>query len=141
MSLSESEILKLIEKAEKARAVSFSPYSHFSVGAAILCRSGEIFTGCNIESEVFSPSICAERTALFKALSEGEKEFLAIAVVGGKSDGGKIQEFCPPCGVCRQILSEFCNEESFTVILYNGKNYRLFKLSDLLPEGFKVRKE
>lgn len=138
MSLSENEILNLIKKAEKARLFSFSPYSNFSVGTAILCKNGEIFTGCNIESEVFAPSICAERVALFKALSEGEKEFLAIAVVGGKSDESKIQKFCPPCGVCRQILYEFCNEESFEVILYDGKNYRLFKLKDLLPERFKV---
>ena len=140
MSLSENVILKLIEKAEKAREFTFSPYSNFSVGATILCKSGEIFTGCNIESEVFAPSICAERVALFKALSEGEKEFLAIAIVGGKSDESKIQKFCPPCGVCRQVLSEFCNEESFEVILYDGENYRSFKLKDLLPEKFKANK-
>lgn len=140
MSLSESKIFELIERAKKARMFSFSPYSSFSVGAALLCKDGGIFTGCNIESEVFSPSICAERTALFKAISEGQKEFLAIAVVGGKSDENKVQKFCPPCGVCRQILSEFCNEESFEVILYDGKNYRLFKLSDLLPERFKINK-
>ena len=138
MSLSESVILKLIDKAEKARTFSFSPYSNFSVGAAILCKNGEFFTGCNIESEVFAPSICAERVALFKTLSDGQKEFLAIAIVGGKSDESKIQKFCPPCGVCRQILTEFCNEENFEVILYDGKNYRLFKLRDLLPERFKV---
>ena len=140
MSLDEIKIFELIDKAEKARGFSFSPYSNFSVGATILCKSGEIFTGCNIESEVFAPSICAERVALFKALSEGEKEFLAIAVVGGKSDESKIQKFCPPCGVCRQILSECCNEESFEVILCDGQNYRLFKLKDLLPERFKVNK-
>lgn len=140
MSLNESKIFELIEKAIKARKFSFSPYSNFSVGAALLCKDGEIFTGCNVESEVFSPSICAERTALFKALSEGKKEFVAIAIVGGKRDENKIQKFCPPCGVCRQIFSEFCNEESFTVILYDGKNYRSFKLKDLLPEKFKANK-
>ena len=140
MSLDESKIFELIEKAIKARKFSFSPYSNFSVGAALLCKNGEIFTGSNIESEVFTPSICAERTALFKAISEGEKDFVAIAIVGGKSDENKIQKFCPPCGVCRQIFSEFCKEESFTVILYDGENYRLFKLKDLLPEKFKANK-
>ena len=106
---------KLMRTAIEYRKRSYSPYSGFQVGAALLSADGEIFGGCNIESASFSPTNCAERTALFKAVSEGVKEFTAIAVVGGKAEGEL--EFCSPCGVCRQALVEFCNPKSFVVYL------------------------
>ena len=136
MNLDEKTIFELIDKANKARECAFSPYSHFSVGAALLCKSGKIYTGCNIESEVFTPTICAERTAIFKAMSEGERDFVAIAILGGSSALSKVDEYCPPCGVCRQVLAEFCKADNFDVILYNGTEYKIFKLKDLLPERF-----
>lgn len=114
---------------------SYSPYSGFRVGAALLTKSGKIYTGCNIENSAFSPTCCAERTAFFKAVSEGEKDFSAMAIVGGKS--GETSEFCYPCGVCRQVMAEFCNAD-FEIILTNGKDIKAKKLSELLPESFKL---
>ena len=126
----------LIQTAVKMLDFSYVPYSHFHVGAALLTKSGKIYTGCNIESAAYGPSNCAERTAIFKAVSEGEKEFEAIAVVGGSE--GKIEDFCPPCGVCRQVMAEFCDKD-FKIILSNGKKeVKTFTLSDLLPESFSL---
>lgn len=126
----------LIQTATKMLDFSYVPYSHFHVGAALLTKSGKIYTGCNIENAAYGPSNCAERTAIFKAVSEGEKEFEAIAVVGGPE--GKIEDFCPPCGVCRQVMAEFCDKD-FKIILYNGKNeVKTFTLSQLLPESFSL---
>ena len=107
---------KLMEAALAARQHSYSPYSGFAVGAALLCRDGAVYTGCNIENAAFSPTNCAERTAFFKAVSEGEREFLAIAIVGGPS-GREPEELCPPCGVCRQVMMEFCDPEEFLIVL------------------------
>lgn len=124
---------ELINKAVSALEYSYSPYSGFRVGAALLTKSGKIFTGTNIESSAFSATTCAERTAFVKAVSEGEKEFCAIAVAGGKN--GEIADFCPPCGVCRQIMAEFCQKD-FKVILFNGKKIKTYSLGEILPLSF-----
>lgn len=128
---------ELVERALHAQQMAYVPYSHFKVGAALLTKSGKIYEGCNIENAAFSPTNCAERTAFFKAVSEGEKEFEGIAVVGGENPAGV---YCPPCGVCRQVMLEFCDPDTFTVIVANGKNdYKKFFLKDLIP--FSFRKE
>lgn len=126
---------QLIEKAIDAMENSYSPYSNFKTGAALLAKSGRVYTGCNIENASFSPTNCAERTAFFKAVSEGEKEFTAIAIVGGKN--GEIKNFCPPCGVCRQVMSEFCDKD-FMIILSDGKLVKACSLQQLLPEAFSL---
>lgn len=126
---------KLMSTAIEYRKRSYSPYSGYQVGAALLSADGEIFGGCNIESASFSPTNCAERTALFKAVSEGKKDFTAIAVVGGKV-GGEL-EFCTPCGVCRQALVEFCDPKSFVVYLGTStEEYKGYLLEELLPYSF-----
>ena len=105
---------KLIQKALDMLNFSYAPYSHFHVGAALLSKKGKVYGGCNIENAAYGPSNCAERTAIFKAVSEGEKEFEAIVIVGGME--GKVKDFCPPCGVCRQVMREFCAQD-FKIIL------------------------
>ena len=126
---------KLMSIAIEYRKRSYSPYSGFQVGAALLSADGEIFGGCNIESASFSPTNCAERTALFKAVSEGVKDFTAIAIVGGKANGEL--EFCSPCGVCRQALVEFCDPKTFVVYLGTGPDdYKGYLLEELLPYSF-----
>lgn len=128
---------ELVKKAYEAQKFSYSPYSGFQVGAALLTKSGKVYTGCNIENAAFSPTNCAERTALFKAISEGEREFTAIAVVGNKKDAPKeTWEFCSPCGVCRQVMLEFVNPEEFVVILGRSEEIKSFTLRELLPESF-----
>ena len=127
---------ELFDVAEKMLNFSYSPYSHFCVGAALLCADGTIYTGCNIENAAYGPSNCAERTAIFKAVSEGKKDFVAIAIVGGKN--GVIEDFCPPCGVCRQVLAEFCKKD-FLILLKDKKNQvKEFTLEKLLPESFSL---
>lgn len=128
---------ELADIAIEAMKNSYSPYSDFKVGAALLCRDGTVFTGCNIENAAFSSTVCAERTAFFKAVSDGKREFSAIAVVGGKN--GTVDGFCPPCGVCRQVMNEFCGED-FKIILFNGKDIKGFTIGDLLPENFGAKK-
>ena len=123
----------LMAKAQKAREYSYSPYSHFRVGAALLTKSGKIYTGCNIENAGYSATNCAERTAIFKAVSEGEREFEALAVIGGRE--GETAEFCAPCGVCRQVIAEFCKKD-FKIILGNEEEYKVFTLETLLPFAF-----
>lgn len=123
----------LMQKAQEARSFSYSPYSRFSVGAALLAKNGKIYTGCNVENAGYSATNCAERTAFFKAISEGEKEFAAIAIIGGKA--GETSELCAPCGVCRQVIAEFC-EDNFIIILGNEKNYKQYTLGELLPLAF-----
>ena len=126
---------KLMSTAIEYRKRSYSPYSGFQVGAALLSAEGEIFGGCNIESASFSPTNCAERTALFKAVSEGVKDFTAIAIVGGKANAEP--EFCSPCGVCRQALVEFCDPKTFVVYLGTGpEDYKGYLLEELLPYSF-----
>ena len=124
---------ELVCLAKEAMQKSYSPYSNFSVGAALLSKSGKIYSGCNIENASFSPTCCAERTAFFKAVSEGETMFSKIAVVGGKNK--EISEFCAPCGVCRQVMREFCDDD-FIIVLSNGEEIREYKLSELLPVSF-----
>ena len=124
----------LIEKALSARRYAYAPYSNFFVGAALLWRNGTIYTGCNVETSTFTPTSCAERTAFVKALSEGEREFVAIAVVGGRGEE-KDTGFCPPCGVCRQFMEEFCGED-FKIFLSDGKEIRVYSLGELLPFSF-----
>ncbi len=114
---------------------SYVPYSHFHVGAALLAKNGTVYRGCNIENAAYTPSNCAERTAFFKAVSEGVKEFSAICVVGGMN--GELTEYTPPCGVCRQVMMEFCDPETFKIILATDtEHYQVFRLTELLPMGF-----
>lgn len=127
---------KLIELAHEARKHAYTPYSGFQVGAALLTKKGKVYLGCNIENASYTPTNCAERTAFFKAVSEGEREFAAIAIVGGASDT-EAKETCAPCGVCRQIMREFCDPQEFRILLEDGKGGVLnFKLEELLPLGF-----
>ena len=123
----------LIEAAKQAMENAYAPYSGYRVGAALLCADGRVFTGCNVENAAFSPTICAERTAFAKAVSEGCREFRAIAVCGGKD--GRITGIFPPCGVCRQVMAEFCRED-FEVYLAAAQGYECRTLSQLLPEHF-----
>ena len=125
--------MELIEKAKQAMENAYAPYSGFQVGAALLCADGTVYTGCNMENAAYSPTLCAERTAFAKAISEGKRDFKAIAVCGGK--GGKIAGICAPCGVCRQVMAEFCKED-FQVILVKPQGYELRTLSQLLPDQF-----
>lgn len=125
----------LIEKAMEQLQFSYTPYSNFKVGAALLAKNGTIYGGCNIENASYTPTNCAERTAFFKAVSEGVKEFDAICIVGGKD--GVLTEYAAPCGVCRQVMMEFCNPDTFQIILATSKEqYEIFTLKELLPLGF-----
>ena len=124
----------LVARAVEARAKSYCPYSHFAVGAALLCADGECYTGANVENASYTPTICAERVAFFDAVHEGKRDFTAIAIVGGKADEA-ISSFCAPCGVCRQVMSEFCGDD-FVIILYDGKDVATYTLSELLPLRF-----
>ncbi len=127
---------ELVALAEQARERSYCPYSGFAVGAALLCADGAVFTGCNIENAAFGPSVCAERTAIFKAISEGHRDFKALAVAGGAA-GSPVERECPPCGVCRQVLREFCGDD-FPVHLSDGNSVRTLTLAALLPESFRA---
>ncbi len=129
---------ELISRAIKAREASYSPYSHFKVGAALITKNGKIYDGCNIESASYPLCNCAERTAFFKAVSEGEREFEAIAIVGAL-EGEDITEICTPCGACRQVMMEFCEPKKFKIILPSNPNkYDVYTLDELLPLGFKL---
>ncbi len=124
---------ELIRAAFEARKYSYSPYSHFEVGAALECEDGTVFTGCNVENAAYGPSNCAERTAIFKAVSEGQKNFKRIAIVGGK----KGESVAPaPCGVCRQVMSEFCKPDFEIIMAKTEDDYEVMTLSELLPKGF-----
>ena len=128
----------LYETAESMLKRAYAPYSRFHVGAALLCADGTVVTGCNIENAAFGPSNCAERTAFFKAVSEGYRDFQAIAVAGGKE--GVVNGTCPPCGVCRQVMAEFCDPDTFVIILGDGEGKTSqYLLRDLLPLGFSAR--
>ena len=127
--------LELMEAAYKAREMSYSPYSGFSVGTALLCTDGTVYLGCNIESATFTPTNCAERTAFFKAVSEGKRSFSAIAITGGRH--GETSPFCAPCGVCRQVMAEFCKRD-FKILLGTKEDIRTYSLNDILPFAFTV---
>ena len=127
---------ELIREAIAARKRSYSPYSHFQVGAALLGRSGKVYTGCNIENAAYTPTNCAELTAFFKAISEGEKEFEMFAIVGGPEKSART-DYCPPCGVCRQVMAEFCDPKAFRVLMARTEtDYRECSLEEVLPFGF-----
>lgn len=128
---------ELIEEAKAARKMAYAPYSHFFVGAALETAEGKIYRGCNIENAAYGPSNCAERTAIFKAVSEGDKKFTQIAIVGGP-EGEEISQFCAPCGVCRQVMSEFCDGETFLIHLSDGKENRTYTLAEILPLAFSL---
>ena len=128
-------INQLIDTAIYQLKYSYTPYSNFKVGAALLAKNGQVYTGCNIENAGYTATNCAERTAFFKAVSEGVKEFQAICVVGGKA--GVLTEYTAPCGVCRQVMMEFCDPEEFEIVLGNSAgDIKVIKLKDILPEGF-----
>lgn len=135
----------LVRTALDKLKYSYTPYSGFNVAAALLTDDGKVYFGVNIENAAYTPSNCAERTAFFKAVSEGERHFRAIAIAGCRRSyldtegyrSGKLQDFCPPCGVCRQVMREFCDPDKFDVILVRGiDDYRVMKLAELLPESF-----
>ena len=126
----------LCDKAKEARNNAYTPYSNFKVGAALLCSDGSIYTGCNIENASFSPTVCAERVAIFKAVSEGKREFSAIAVCGSPK-GELTDKLCYPWGVCRQVLSELCGED-FKVYVMSKNDVKEYTLSELLPFGFEL---
>ena len=133
--VSRSVIKNLIREAISAMRYAYTPYSEFKVGSALLTTKQKIYTGCNIENVAFTSTNCAERTAFFKAISEGEKDFAAIAIVGGK--GGNISDYCPPCGVCRQVLREFVDPRRFLVIVAKSEeDYLAYFLEELLPLSF-----
>ena len=126
--------LELMQFAEEARKFSYCPYSHFAVGAALLTTGGKVYTGCNVENAGYTATNCAERTAVFKAISEGERDFAAIAVIGAPE--GEAGKFCAPCGICRQVLREFCEPETFRVLLGTTEGVTSYTLAELLPVSF-----
>ena len=126
---------ELILTAITAREKAYTPYSHFKVGAALETESGQVYGGCNIENAAYTPSNCAERTAFFKAVSQGERAFKRIAIVAGPEGGDLLHT--TPCGVCRQVMMEFCKPETFEILVATGPDqYKTYTLRDLLPEGF-----
>ena len=128
---------KLMETAIEQLKYSYAPYSNFRVGAALITYEDEIYTGCNIENASYTPTNCAERTAFFKAVSEGKTKFKAIAIVGGKD--GVLNSYTAPCGVCRQVMMEFCDPKEFKIILGISKDdYKIYTLEELLPLGFGI---
>ena len=134
--ISKEMIPRLINEAFAARRMAYTPYSHFQVGAALLTADGRIYRGCNIENAAYTPTNCAERTAFFKAVSEGEREFTAIAIVGGVEDATEF-DWCAPCGVCRQGMEECCDESTFEIVLARSvEEYEVYTLGELLPKGF-----
>ena len=125
----------LIDLAIEARNNAYTPYSDFKVGAALLSKEGKVYKGCNIENAAYTPTNCAERTAFFKAVSEGVTDFKAIAIVGGYDKDGL--KFCPPCGVCRQVMMEFCESDKFRILLLDEDDeIKSYLLKDILPFGF-----
>lgn len=134
--LREDTCQKLIREAIDSMKYAYTPYSHHKVGAALLTKDFHVYKGCNIENAAFTPTNCAERTAFFKAVSEGKKEFLAIAIVGGMD--GKLTNYCSPCGVCRQVMLEFCDPQNFYVILAKSETeYQVYTLDEVIPMGFR----
>lgn len=127
--------LKLLEeKAKEMQKLSYAPYSRFNVGAALLSKDGKIFTGCNVENAAYSPGCCAERVAVFKAVSEGVREFSAIAIAGGRD--GLATDYCPPCGVCRQVLREFVGDDFKVVLVKDNTEPKILEFGELFPESF-----
>lgn len=126
---------KLAKEALRMRGFSYAPYSHFKVGAALLGADGTIYTGCNIENAAYTPTNCAERTAFFKAVSEGARTFSAIAIAGGAENAAEL-EYCAPCGVCRQVMAEFCGGDFEIILVKTETDYQVYTLDELLPMKF-----
>ena len=126
---------ELVTLAKEAMLRAYAPYSGFFVGAALLCADGSVYQGCNIENAAYGPTNCAERTAFFKAVYDGHRDFKAIAICGGK--GGNITGAFPPCGVCRQVMREFC-EDDFTIYLVTDQGYEKRTLAQILPDSFRA---
>ena len=139
----ESKYLSLINNAFEARKKAYSPYSHFKVGASLLCKNGKVYDGCNIENGAFSPTICAERVAFVEAIKNGEREFEAVAIVTGSKDAN-VYEMGSPCGVCRQFMSEFCQDD-FIIIMTKMKSNgeliesKVYTMDEILPKRFKLK--
>lgn len=134
-SMEKKLIQEMIRRAIRQMEFSYAPYSGFKVGAVLLTEAGNFYTGCNIENAAYTPTNCGERTAFFKAVSEGERKFRAICIVGGK--GGNLTDYTAPCGVCRQVMMEFCDLETFQIILaVSEEKYQVFTLKELMPLGF-----
>ncbi len=130
-------IRELIEKALEMRGFSYVPYSNFAVGAALLTKSGKVYTGCNIENAAYGATICAERTAIFKAVSEGETELDAIVIVGAPKGEMPSQE-CPPCGTCRQVMSEFAKKDFRVILAVDPETYHIYSMEEMLPHSFSL---
>lgn len=127
---------ELIEQAMEATKRSYAPYSNYHVGAALLTAQGEIYTGCNIENASYGAANCAERTAIFKAVSEGRRQFQAIAIVGRAKGTSKFSDYAYPCGICRQVMQEFCEADFVILVARSAKDYKKYTLKELLPFGF-----
>ena len=135
--MKKEQIKKMIEIALSQLAYSYTPYSDFKVGAALLGKNGRIYTGCNIENAAYTPTNCAERTAFFKAVYEGERNFKAIAIMGGpETVKGPDCDICAPCGICRQVMMEFCDPGTFEILLGTPEKYEIYTLKEILPLGF-----
>ncbi|MBE5961702.1 MAG: cytidine deaminase [Lachnospiraceae bacterium] len=135
VTINDNTCRELIREAINMLNYSYTPYSNFKVGAALLGADNKIYTGCNVENAAYTPTNCAERTAFFKAVSTGVKDFAAIAIVGGRD--GKLESYCSPCGVCRQVMMEFCDPDTFYVILAKSEeDYWVYSLSEIMPMGF-----
>ena len=128
------EKTSLIKSALEARKFAYVPFSGFRVGAALLSKTGKIYAGCNIENAAYSPTNCAERTAFFKAVSEGEREFEAIAIAGGYE--GEPADYCPPCGVCRQVMLEFCTPDFIVILAKSENDFQIYTLGEIMPQAF-----
>ena len=134
--MDEKIIKELISKAAGMRKISYTPYSKFNVGAALLAKNGQVYTGCNIENASYTPTICAERTAFFKAVSEGVRDFKAIVIAGGPDGQWDDLPFCSPCGVCRQVMSEFCKDDFRIICAQSVDKYTEYTLPEIIPDRF-----
>ena len=139
MNIQDIPVKELIERATDMLNYSYVPYSRFTVGAALLTGNNKVYTGCNIENASFGPTICAERTAIFKAVSEGIKDFKAICIVGGPDK--QIKDYCAPCGVCRQVMREFCDLDFKIILAKSIDDYKVYTLEELLPLSFKPQNQ
>lgn len=133
--ISREQIQMLAEAALDAREKAYTPYSHYTVGAALLTKCGVVYRGCNVENASYGATNCAERTAFFKAVSEGERAFAAIAIAGGMA-GQKPEDYAYPCGVCRQVMKEFCSDDFQIIVVKSIEDYQIYRLDALLPYGF-----
>ena len=133
--MEQDRMLFLVDEARKCLPFAYAPYSRFHVAAALLCGDGTVYTGCNVENAAYGPSVCAERTAFVKAVSEGKRRFRAIAIAGGPQ-GDQPSDYCAPCGVCRQVMEEFCGPDFLIILAKSRTDYQIRTLKELLPEGF-----